>query len=163
MTQSQKNLFQGLFWAAVAIFVWSGSLVLLRFGVTTHLNAYDLTALRFGVAGVLLLPVIVRRGVAYDRLGVIGLALMICGFGSPYIILISKALKTAPASAAGALNPGAMAVGSVLLGAIAFKDRISPLRVVGIVLIGLALLGQVASNSAGFAEGYAILVLTGIM
>jgi len=52
-----RNTLQGLGWAVAAITIWSGSLVMLRLGVTTSLNAYDLTALRFGVAALILAPV----------------------------------------------------------------------------------------------------------
>lgn len=163
MIQSHKHLALGAFWATFAILIWSGSLVLLRLGVTTHLNAYDLTALRFGTAGALLLPVITKRGLALDRLSVVGLVLLIACFGALYIALISEALRTASASASGALNPGIMAVSAVLLGIILFQDQASATRIVGIALILLGVFGQVAWASDGFTIGHLILGLTGIM
>jgi hypothetical protein len=42
--------------------------------VMTSLDAWDIAALRFGVADPLLSPVLVRRGLARDRLGWLGLA-----------------------------------------------------------------------------------------
>jgi hypothetical protein len=39
-----------------------------RHAVTTGLDAWDIPALRFGVAGLILLPIIMRRGLAFDRL-----------------------------------------------------------------------------------------------
>src|SRR6267142_6372214 len=48
--------------AIPAVAIWAGWLVMMRVGVNTTLTAFDLTALRFGVAGVVLLPVVVRRG-----------------------------------------------------------------------------------------------------
>jgi hypothetical protein len=35
-----------------------------RLAVTTNLDAWDIPALRFGVAGLLLSPIVVRRGLA---------------------------------------------------------------------------------------------------
>lgn len=163
MTHSRKDLALGAFWAACAILMWSGSLVLLRLGVTTHLNAYDLTALRFGTAGAFLLPVVLRRGIGMDRLGVVGIALLIGCFGAFYIVLISEALKTASASAAGALNPGIMAVSAVVLGMILFKDRVSLARVVGVAMIVLGVFGEMAWAAAGFAPGHLILIGTGVL
>ncbi|MBS8261632.1 DMT family transporter [Roseibium polysiphoniae] len=163
MIRTNKNFALGALWAIFAIVIWAGSLVLLRFGAITHLNAYDLTALRFGLAGLLLLPIVVRQGFARDRLGLKGLFVMIGGFGAPYIILISYALRSAPASAAGAVNPGIMAVSSVLLGAVAFKDKVGVRHVVGILSILMGLLIPVLLSSAGFTVGQAILVLTGLM
>ena len=42
---------------------------MMRLGITTTLAVVDLTALRFAVAGLILLPVVARRGLALDRLG----------------------------------------------------------------------------------------------
>ena len=158
---SRKTLL-GLGWAAVAITIWSGSLVMLRLGVTTSLNAYDLTALRFGVAALILTPVVLRRGTGTDRLTPTGLVAMVITFGALYVLLISLALKTAPASVAGALNPGAMAIVSVLLGWMVFSDRISVTRFVGLVVtaIGIAMF---ARTGEAFTSGYLILMGTGSM
>lgn len=163
MTAHQKNCLQGIIWAMIAVAVWSGSLVLLRLGVTTSLNAYDLTALRFGIAALLLLPVVLRHGLAFDRLKLSGFVLMVGGFGAPYIILISLALKTAPASAAGAINPGVMAIGSVLMGAVAFGDRIGPARLVGTGLVLAGVLYCALHEPGGIVTGHRLLVLTGGM
>lgn len=163
MALVRKQIIMGGFWAASAILMWSGSLVLLRHGVTTHLNAYDLTALRFGSAGLALLPVLVTWRAGLARVGVVRLFLMICGFGAPYIILISTALKTAPASAAGALNPGVMAVSAVLFGAILFRDQLRTTHILGILLIMAAMSAQTLWNPSGLAEGHLILIVTGIL
>lgn len=163
MSESRRSYVEGVFWAATAIFVWSGSLVLLRLGVTTQLNAYDLTALRFGTAAIVLIPFLLKRGLSMAGLGPAGMLLMVCCFGAPYIVLISLALTSAPASAAGSLNPGVMAVSSVLLGALFFKSRTGPVRYagMGIVLAGMAIPAVLSPGSA--AIGHLLLVLTGVM
>ena len=38
-----------------------------RLAVTTSLDAWDIVPLRFGVAGLLLSPIVVRRGLALAR------------------------------------------------------------------------------------------------
>jgi hypothetical protein len=53
--------------------------------VTTSLDAWDIVALRFGVAGLLLSPVLVQRGLARDRLGWPGLVVIIAGTGAPFL------------------------------------------------------------------------------
>lgn len=162
MTLSKKSCLAGLFWAVVAIAVWSGSLVMLRFGVTTNLNAYDLTAIRFGVAAVILAPVIVRRGFAVEQLGAGGLVLLVSGFGAPYILLVSLALKTAPAAAAGSLNPGVLAVASVFLGWAILGDRVGLVRLFGVAMI-LAGAAVVPDMTNSVPIGSLILIGTGIM
>ena len=134
---SSRNIPLGIFWAVVAILIWSGSLVLLRLGVTTGLTAYDLTALRFGVAGALLLPVLIRKGAGAERPGVISALLMITMFGAPYVLLLSLAVKTAPAAAAGALNPGVMAIASVIIARVIHSEALGAARMFGIALTAL--------------------------
>lgn len=162
MSTTSRNILSGLGWAIVAITVWSGSLVMLRLGVTTSLNAYDLTMLRFGVAATLLAPVALRRGAGTDRLGWIGLGAMVITFGAPYVLLIALAMKTAPAAAAGALNPGVMAIVSVLLGRMILGARIGGMRFAGLVTTAI---GVVLFTRAGgaLATGHLILIGTGIM
>lgn len=162
MSITLRNTLSGLGWAVVAITVWSGSLVMLRLGMTTSLNAYDLTSLRFGVAALILAPVALRRGVGTDRLGLASLVAMVVAFGAPYVLLISLALKTAPAAAAGALNPGVMAIASVLLGRMILGDRIGGVRVAGLAVtaVGIFLFTQAGG---AIATGHLILFGTGIM
>lgn len=157
------DLARGSLWAAFAVLIWSGSLVLLRLGVTTNLNAYDLTALRFGTAGLLLIPVIITQGFAYDRLGTLGLLLTVGGFGAGYIVLISQALTMAPTSAAGAINPGIMAVSSLVIAWLIFGERPTLARCVGggFILTGAALL--VFREHGSVNAGHIIFVVTGVM
>lgn len=162
LAHALKDCLSGLFWGATAIAVWSGSLVLVRLGVTTSLNAYDLTAIRFGVAALILAPVALRRGFAIGRLGIGGVLIMVAGFGAPYVLSISLALETAPASAGGTINPGAMAVASAILGWMFFRDRIGMARIVGITLI-VAALACFARPEGEMAIGHLILVGTGLM
>lgn len=161
MSVISRNTLAGLGWAIVAITVWSGSLVMLRLGMTTSLNAYDLTVLRFAVAAIILAPVVLR-GTATARVGLVSLVLLVAAFGAPYVALISLALKTAPASAAGALNPGVMAIASVLMGRMIFGDKIEATRLAGLLLtaFGIALFVQAGGV---MATGHLILIGTGIM
>ena len=66
-----------------------------RLAVTTSLDAWDIPALRFGVAGLLLSPIVMRRGVALDRLGWRGLTGLIVGTGAPYALIVALGLRFA--------------------------------------------------------------------
>ena len=162
MSITVRKILSGLGWALVAITVWSGSLVMLRLGVTTSLNAYDLTMLRFGVAALLLAPVALQRRAEAKRLGIISIGTMVVAFGAPYVLLIALAMKSAPAAAAGALNPGVMAIVSLLLGRAVFGDPVGGLRWAGLAVTAM---GIVLFTWAGGAvtEGHLILVGTGIL
>ena len=132
---------KGLAWAFIAVTIWAGSLVLLKAGVETGLTAHDLAALRFATAALCLLPVLFRRGWGLGNNSFAGLARMVCGFGAPYIVILSIGLQTASASAAGIVNPGAMAVFAALF---VHKDGLEPLSkrgIIGILIVstGVAL------------------------
>jgi drug/metabolite transporter (DMT)-like permease len=93
-----------------------------RLAVTTSLDAWDIPALRFGVAGLLLSPIVMRRGVALDRLGWLGLTGLIVGTGAPYALVVALGLRFAPAYDAGALNPGCMPLFVALIAVIGWHD-----------------------------------------
>jgi drug/metabolite transporter (DMT)-like permease len=123
---------------------------LTRFAVTTSFDPWDVALLRYGAAGVLLLPVVVRRGLALDRLGWLGLAVLIAGAGAPYALVAAGALRLAPAAELSALNPGCI---PLFVAAIAFafvRETISPAQRTGLALIvaGAVLLVAVNSDAA---------------
>lgn len=155
----------GLFWAAAAILIWSGSLVLMRYGVTTSLTAYDVTALRFGVAAALIGPFVIGRSRREGAGGwpTLWVCVALCLlFGAPYIALVCAAMETASARAAGALNPGVMAVAAILGAWLAFGDRLGRVQAIG-GAAALAGLGLFLSLGEPFRIGHGILIVTGGM
>ena len=47
---------RGALYGLAAVSIWSGWIVVARLGLQTSLTPWDIAALRFGVAGLLLLP-----------------------------------------------------------------------------------------------------------
>jgi drug/metabolite transporter (DMT)-like permease len=86
-----SNYLKGAVFGFAAVSIWASWSVITRLAVTTSLDAWDIAALRFGVARLLLSPVLVRRGLALDRLGWRGLAAIIAGLGAPYFLVGSWA------------------------------------------------------------------------
>src|SRR5688572_12750213 len=86
---------RGALYGLAAVSIWSGWIVAARLGLKTSLTPWDIAALRFGVAGLLLLPYVMRRGFALERLGWIGLAAIVPGGGAP-VLFANAGLLFAP-------------------------------------------------------------------
>ena len=138
-TNHSRYLVGALFGLA-AVSIWAGWMPITRLSVTTTLTPYDLAMLRFGTAGLLLLPVLIRHGLALDRLRWWQLLVMVVGAGAPYSLVAASGLQFAPAADAGVLTPGIMPLFVAVLASVVMRERIGPRRKVG---YGLILLGVI--------------------
>jgi drug/metabolite transporter (DMT)-like permease len=126
--------------------------VFARWGIAHGAAAPDLTALRFGVAGLILTPLLIHR-FRRDPLALTGkwrvwLAVSALA-GTPFGLLMFGALQFAPASHAAVFPFAAMSVMGMLMGVVVLKDRLSARRLTGIaaVLFGLVLISGVDAGS----------------
>jgi len=99
---SHSDFVRGAFYGLAAVSIWAAFIVVSRLGVRTSLTPWDVAAIRFGTAGLLLLPYLMKRGLALDRLGWIGLAAISVGCGAPMVLLVNAGLLFAPAAHGGA-------------------------------------------------------------
>src|SRR5712672_2628036 len=118
MEPARPNYLIGAVFGVAAGSIWAGWSAVTRLAVMTSLDAWDIPALRFGVAGLLLSPILVQRGLALDRLGWLGLGGIIVGQGAPYALVAASGMRFAPAYDHGALNPGCMPLFVALIAAI---------------------------------------------
>jgi drug/metabolite transporter (DMT)-like permease len=141
-----------------------------RWGIAHGLQAQDLTALRFGVAGMLTLPVLwiaLRRDAAgFRRQARVWLAVAALA-GTPFGLLMFGALQFAPASHAAVFPFSAMSVVGLVMSAWLLKDRLTARKVagIGVVMGGLLLLSGVdaASFTGRAALGDAMFVAAGTL
>ena len=153
-TLSRAKYLRGAAWGIFAISIWVGWILLTRYGVTTSLSPYDITALRFACAGLLLLPILIRDGFGIQKIG-LKLWLIICiGAGAPYVMIASSGLKFAPAAHAGALIPGTMPLWAALLAMLFLKEKISGVRKLGLAMIPVGILIFVGAGLTHFETGY---------
>jgi len=132
---ARSSYVSGAIWGLFAISIWVGWILLTRYGVTTSLSPYDITALRFACAGLLLLPIVVRQGFAVKQVGLPLLGVICFGAGVPYVLIASGALQFAPAAHAGALVPGTMPLWTALLAMIFLHEKIGGIRRIGLMMI----------------------------
>jgi drug/metabolite transporter (DMT)-like permease len=134
---SRSNFIRGALYGLSAVGIWAAFIVVSRLGIRTSLTPWDVAAIRFGVAGVLLLPYLVKKGLALDRLGLLGIAAISIGCGAPMVLLVNAGLIFAPAAHAGALFPGVMPLLVAVLAAVILGEPFTPRKNGGLVLIAL--------------------------
>jgi drug/metabolite transporter (DMT)-like permease len=131
----------GILLGVGAVLIWGGYLAYSRLGVTQGLRPPDFAMLRFGVAGLIMLPYLARRGL-FDFAGVgfwRTLALTACA-GPVFMLIVSGGYVYAPLPHGAVIPPSAMTVSSLLLAALVLGDHPSRARLagVGVILVGLA-------------------------
>lgn len=134
---------RGAIYGLSAVCIWAAFIVVSRLGVRTSLTPWDVAAIRFAVAGVLLSPYLARRGLALDRLGWIGVAAVAVGCGAPMVLLANAGLLFAPAAHGGALFPGVMPLMVAILAAAVLGEAFTPRKNAGLILIVLGAIGIV--------------------
>jgi drug/metabolite transporter (DMT)-like permease len=126
---------RGTLYGLAAVSIWAGFIVVARLGITTSMTPWDITAIRFVVSGSLLLPYLLRKGLALERLGWIGLTSVVAGCGAPMVLLANAGLLFAPAAHAGALFPGFAPLMVAILAALILKEAFTPQKRFGCILI----------------------------
>jgi len=128
--------------AALAMLIYASQFVLSRWSMQRTLSLWDLAALRFTVAGLLSLPVVIRQrpdgAVAWRRLVVLSIAA-----GAPYTLIMYAGLVVAPAAQGAVIITGVTPVATTALAWLWFGQRPGPARMagLGLIVVGLALVG----------------------
>jgi drug/metabolite transporter (DMT)-like permease len=166
MQPDNVSYLKGAACGLAAALIWASWSAMTRFAVTTSFDPWDVALLRYGAAGVLLFPIVVRRGLARDRLGWRGLAALVLGAGAPYALIAAAALRLAPAAELSALNPGCIPLFVAAIAWAFVRESISAAQRIGLALIvtGAALLiianadtGESWSASRTFGAALALL------
>jgi drug/metabolite transporter (DMT)-like permease len=148
-----------------AVSIWSGWIVVARLGLRGSLTPWDIAALRFGVAGLAMLPFVVARGLAIDRLGWGGLAAIVLGGAAP-VFFANWGLTFAPAAHAGALFPGVMPLLVALLAAAVLGEEFSSAKKLGFALIvpGVLAITLASGGELGSAQnlGHMLFLCAGL-
>lgn len=167
--QSDRSQFvKGVVVGLVAASIGALYTVFARWGIARGLTSPDLTVLRFGVAGILMLPVLIlairRDLMQFTTRWRIWLLVALLA-GTPFGLLMFGALQFAPPSHAAIFPFTAMSVMGMVLGAVVLGDRMTARRVVGlaVVLMGLVLVSgvQVASLTLRASLGDAMFLVAG--
>jgi len=144
------GLFLGAIFGILATLIQGAWPVASRFGVQQTLDAYDLAALRFGVAGFLLLPIVIKYGLR--DVGLFRALVLTATGGAPYVIVAISGLSFAPPGHHGVIGPSSTLIISVIGGWLLLSERLNKLRFTGLVIIvsGVILIGW---KSFSLSEG----------
>ena len=163
---TKSNYARGAACGLAAVCIWAGFIVVSRLGVTTSLTPWDVAAIRFSVAGSLLMPYLLRQGLAFGRLGWTGLATIIMGCGAPMVLLVNAGLLFAPAAHGGALFPGVMPLMVAILAMALLKEPLTPQKAVGLALIvaGAIAIVWITGGTLGTRQniGHALFLAAGL-
>jgi drug/metabolite transporter (DMT)-like permease len=144
-----SNRILGIFCAVGVIFIWSGFIVFSRAGVITSLTAYDITALRFMVAGLVVAPFVWSwwpRHLPFRAVVVMA----ICGPGAVYSMIMYHGLAEASAAYAGVFANGTLPVFTTILAMIFVREIPGRSQ---IIAIGFIVAGGVLSGFPGMTAG----------
>jgi drug/metabolite transporter (DMT)-like permease len=139
----------------LAVSIWAGNIIVGSLGLRSSLTAWDITAIRFAVAGALLGPLLARSGLALDRLGWLGITALVLG-GAPTVLLANAGLLFAPAAHAGALFPGVMPLMTAVLAALILKEAFTLQKRVGFTLIATGIVCIVWGSGVSFGTSQTI-------
>ncbi|WP_108050372.1 DMT family transporter [Bosea sp. 124] len=128
----------------LAMVIFGSNFVISRHAVLNGLSSHDLLAMRFGIAGLLLLPGFLARGVAtcngvgWGR----GILLAVMS-GFPMSFLLLTGVTYAPAAHGATIGPGLVTVISIIGSVVLFGAMVTRQLVLGVVavLLGLVCLG----------------------
>ena len=158
---------RGSFYGLAAVGIWASWVVAVRLGLKTSLKPWDITAIRFGVAGLILLPYLLRKGLAVKPLGGLGLAAIMVGGGAPMVLLSYGGLLFAPAAHAASLYTALIPLYVASLAAVVLGEAFTIAKRIGLVLIVTGVLGIVwgAGGTIGSRQniGHAMFIGAGMV
>jgi drug/metabolite transporter (DMT)-like permease len=150
-----------------AVSIWASWIVAVRLGIRTSLAPWDIVAIRFGVAGLILLPYLLKKGLAVDRLGWAGLAAIMLDGGAPMVLVSYGGLLFAPAAHAASLYTALIPLYVAILAAVVLGEAFTVAKRIGLVLIVTGVLGIVwgAGGTIGSRQniGHAMFISAGIL
>jgi drug/metabolite transporter (DMT)-like permease len=124
----------GLAAAIAVVFIWSGWLIVTKVGAQSTLTIFDIAALRFGLSGLISLPIVIYfkpwKGMPMHRIAVLA-ALA----GVPYVLLSYAAFTFAPAAYGGVFMNGVLPAMTLALGWFWLRERPRQLQLAGAALI----------------------------
>lgn len=148
LSPSVRGIAAGL----LAAMIWATFMVEAKSGTNRGLLPQDFILLRFGTAGAIMLPWLLRHdpanlaGIGWRRAGLLTLLA-----GPPFILLGTSGYLYAPLAHGAVIQPSTIALASMLVAAVLLKERVTGAKLAGIALIvtGLAVIASHSDTMDG--------------
>jgi drug/metabolite transporter (DMT)-like permease len=159
---------RGLAAGTAAALLWGLYLALSRAGVVGGLAAIDIAVIRYGVAGLVMLPVFATRGLPLiARIGWWRAAALAALAGPPFVLAGVGGYAFAPLAHGALIQPAAVTIGSIALAAWLLRDRPTRERLLGlgVIVAGLAIVAGPGLFAGGAMTplGDAMFLAAGLM
>ena len=154
---------------AVAALIWAGYQVITKQGLGSGAGGgftpLDLTLFRFGLPGLLLLPVLLRRRAALQKLGFWRVVVLTVVAGPLLGLSTAQGYSLAPLAHGAVLFPAFTTLAGVLLSRWILGAPQTRAQLLGLVVIvgGLVLVGGVTGGSVMVWLGDALFLLSGLL
>lgn len=142
MTERRRTLL-GFAAAMTSSIIAAGFMVTSRLAVTTSLSAFDMVAIRIGVAGLVLLPLVLRRGLLPGTGGWPGFAFIVVFGGAPYLACAYIGFAETPAAQGATIMAGSTPLWTALFAWLWQRIGLTSWRLtgLGLLLAGTLLIG----------------------
>ncbi|HWU68720.1 MAG TPA: DMT family transporter, partial [Stenotrophobium sp.] len=150
MKQSPARADAGYLYAGVTILIWTGFIIVSRIAGKSALSPFDMTALRLGTSGALLLPWVLWRGL--PKVAPHRIAALTAVTGLAYPLLAYGGFVFAPASHGAVLMSGLLPFFTTFIAFFLLGERPGKLRIGGLSLIAAGV-GVMASGSFTMQAG----------
>ena len=154
----------GIAYGIATVLIWAAFPILTKISVEQSLTPSDITILRYGTAGLILLPILFRKGL--QGLPLSALVILVCGAGVPYLLAVTYGLTLSSASHFGLVTPSTMLLCTAIGGWIFHREPLPANRLLGIgfVIMGLSLVAiDGLVSEAASLEGDLLFVLGGFL
>lgn len=155
----------GYLWGLGAAAIWSGWWTVTRVGVVNDLPVADLAGLRFGISGLLLLPLAWRERRAIGAVGPRLLFFMAAGAGAPYVLVAGTGVALTSAGLGGAITVGLLPVFTLILSILFLREKVTRHLAAGIgcILLGAAFVTAGTWEAGRGGYGLALFVAGALM
>lgn len=155
MVSDRREFWIGIGCAAAILSIWTGFILISRFGARSTFSPPDLLALRVTIAGLVMAPLLLRRG--FGGLNLLqALALSVLA-GLGFAGFAFTAFSLAPAAHAAALMTGTLPFQTSILAVLVLGERFGRIKLVGLGLIAVGVLliarESVASGNPDYWRG----------